>query len=93
MSWNESFVSFMGIKCITKQRVSCIIFFFKQKEESDKGRRNIYFLAVCLFWIFLFWKLRSGTASTTSRARYGTTQIWRRKVDIHRQVSKVPLFS
>lgn len=28
LRYNESFVSFMGIKCINKQRISCIFIFF-----------------------------------------------------------------
>lgn len=44
-------------------------------------------------WNSFFRGSISGTASTTSRARYGTTHIWRRKVDIHGQVSEISLFS
>lgn len=54
--------------------------------------RNTDFLLLVCYWISFFGVSISGTASTTSRARYETTQIWRRKVDVHSQVSYVSLF-
>lgn len=53
----------------------------------------MYMQQVLGVWNSFFRGSVSGTASTTSRARYGTTHIWRRKVDIHGQVSEISLFS
>lgn len=34
LRYNESFVSSMGIKCITKQRINCIFIFFLGKKRK-----------------------------------------------------------
>lgn len=49
--------------------------------------KNTDFLLLVCYWISFFGDSISGTGSTTSRARYETIQIWRRKVVIHSQIS------
>lgn len=54
--------------------------------------RNADFLLLVCYWISFFGDSISATGSTTSRARYETIQIWRRKVVVHSQVSYISLF-